>query len=31
MRYDDGVTRSEDYKHYLQINELLSFGFNYKW
>ncbi len=30
-RYDDGVTRKEDYKHYLQINELLSLGFNYKW
>lgn len=31
MRYDDGIVRKDDYKHYLQINELLSFGFNYKW
>ena len=31
MRYDDGVAKSEDFNSYLQINELLSFGFNYKW
>lgn len=31
MRYDDGVTKNEDFNSYLQINELLSFGFNYKW
>lgn len=31
MRYDDGVAKNEDFDSYLQINELLSFGFNYKW
>jgi len=31
MRYDDGVAKSEDFNSLLQINELLSFGFNYKW
>lgn len=31
IRYDDGVERPEDFKSYFQINELLSFGFNYKW
>lgn len=31
LRFDDGVTKKADYDHYLQINELLSFGFNYKW
>lgn len=31
LRYDDGVALNDTYKHYLQINELLSFGFNYKW
>ena len=31
MRYDDGVAKNEDFNSYLQINELLSFGFNYKW
>jgi hypothetical protein len=29
-RYDDGIERMEDYG-YLQSNELLSFGLNYKW
>lgn len=31
IRYDDGVERPKDFKSYFQINELLSFGFNYKW
>lgn len=31
LRYDDGIAKKEDYDHYLQINELLSFGFRYKW
>lgn len=31
LRYDDSVPLNEDFKSHLQINELLSFGFNYKW
>ena len=31
LRYDDAVEKKEDFDSYLQINELLSFGFNYKW
>ena len=32
LRYDDAAQKSDDFlKNYLQINELLSFGFNYKW
>lgn len=31
MRYDDGVARNKDFDSFLQLNELLSFGFNYKW
>lgn len=31
LRYDDAVEKKDDYDSYLQINELLSFGFNYKW
>ena len=30
LRYDDGVPPGSDLK-YLQINEVLSFGLNYKW
>ena len=30
LRFDDSVPSHEDYK-YLQINEVLSFGLNYKW
>lgn len=31
MRYDDGVKKRDDYDHYLQIWEKLTFGFAYKW
>jgi len=31
LRFDDGVTRMSENNSYLQINELLSFGFKYKW
>lgn len=31
LRYDDAVAKKDDFDSYLQINELLSFGFNYKW
>lgn len=31
LRYDDAVSKNEDFDSYLQINEVLSFGFNYKW
>lgn len=30
-RFDDGVTKGNNFKNYFQWNELLSFGFNYKW
>ena len=30
LRYDDSVPSHEDYK-YLQVNEVVSFGLNYKW
>lgn len=31
LRYDDSVLKKEDFNSHVQINELLSFGFNYKW
>jgi hypothetical protein len=31
VRYDDGATKKEDFDSYFQLNELISFGFNYKW
>ena len=31
LRYDDGVTRVNASDSYFQWNQLMSFGFNYKW
>ncbi|MDR1524269.1 MAG: DUF3078 domain-containing protein [Tannerella sp.] len=31
LRYDDGVVKAPDSDTYLQVNELFSFGFSYKW
>jgi len=31
LRYDDGVTKKKESDTYLQINEMFSFGFSYKW
>lgn len=30
LRFDDSVPAHDDYK-YLQVNEVVSFGLNYKW
>lgn len=31
LRYDDGVKKKDDFDSYIQVNEIISFGFNYKW
>lgn len=31
LRYDDGVEKKKESDNYLQVYELISFGFNYKW
>jgi hypothetical protein len=31
LRYDDGVEKAPDSDTYLQLNEMFSFGFSYKW
>ena len=31
LRYDDGVAKTEASDSYLQLNEMFSFGFSYKW
>ncbi|MDR0394131.1 MAG: DUF3078 domain-containing protein [Tannerella sp.] len=31
LRYDDGVAKAPDSDTYLQVNEMFSFGFSYKW
>ena len=31
LRYDDGVAKIDETDSYLQMNEMFSFGFSYKW
>ena len=31
LRYDDGVTKTDEASSYIQWNQLVSFGFSYKW
>ncbi|MDR0572819.1 MAG: DUF3078 domain-containing protein [Tannerella sp.] len=31
LRYDDGVVKKEGSDTYLQVNEMFSFGFSYRW
>ncbi len=31
IRYDDSVAKNPDFDSHFQINQMLSFGFNYKW
>ena len=31
LRYDDGVTKVDSSSSFIQWNQLMSFGFNYKW
>jgi len=31
LRYDDGVTKASESDSFLQWNQLVSFGFSYKW
>ncbi|MDR2119498.1 MAG: DUF3078 domain-containing protein [Tannerella sp.] len=31
IRYDDGTSKKNDYNTFFQTNEVLSFGFGYKW
>jgi hypothetical protein len=31
LRFDDGIALKDDFKSHIQVSEILSFGFNYKW